>query len=296
MQTKQQIQQLLASAGFSPNKRRGQNFLIDLNLMRLLVASANIYDNDVVLEVGCGTGSLTEALVEHAGWVIAVEIDSTLAKITKKQLADKKNVEVIISDVLESKNTIDHAVISALKQARKEYSGRLLLISNLPYSIACPVMMNLTTGLITADAMYVTVQKEVADRMIAQPNSKHYGILSIFLNATGYIKTELDLKPTVFWPQPQVDSAIVTFIRDKNKADRIHNIELLSELVNLFMNHRRKMLKACTKFTQDKLTDIRNWAEIFNLCSIDPHSRPEQLSAENYIAIANLCAEYLKPK
>ena len=98
MQTKQQIQQLLASAGFSPNKRRGQNFLIDLNLMRLLVASANIYDNDVVLEVGCGTGSLTEALVEHAGWVIAVEIDSTLAKITKKQLADKKNVEVIISN------------------------------------------------------------------------------------------------------------------------------------------------------------------------------------------------------
>ncbi len=296
MQTKQQIQQLLASAGVSPNKRRGQNFLIDLNLMRLLIASANIYDNDIVLEVGCGTGSLTEALVEHAGRVIAVEIDPTLAEITKKQLAGKNNIEVIISDALESKNTIDHAVISAIEHARKEYSGRLLLISNLPYSIACPVMMNLTTGPVTADAMYVTVQKEVADRMTAQPNSKHYGTLSIFLNATGHIKTERALKPTVFWPQPKVDSAMVTFIRDKNKAGLIHNIKLLSELVSLFMNHRRKMLKACTKFTQNKLTDIHNWSEIFNLCSVDPHSRPEQLSTENYIAIANLCAEYLKLK
>jgi 16S rRNA (adenine1518-N6/adenine1519-N6)-dimethyltransferase len=101
MQTKQQIQQLLASAGVEPNKRLGQNFLIDLNLMRLLVDNANIGNDDIVLEVGCGTGSLTQALAERAGKVIAVEMDETLAKIATRELANAGNVKVINADILE---------------------------------------------------------------------------------------------------------------------------------------------------------------------------------------------------
>ncbi len=296
MQSKQQIQQLLSSAGVSVNKRLGQNFLIDLNLMQLLVASANMTDNDIVLETGCGTGSLTEELAEKAGKVIAVEIDTTLAKITKRQLADRENVEVINSDVLESKNTINHRVISTIEQARKEYCGRFLLVSNLPYSVAAPVMLSLVAGPTTADAMYITIQREVAQRMAASPGGKHYGILSILLDATGEVKTERILKPTVFWPQPQVDSAMVSFIRSKEKATRIHSMELFREVVNLFMGYRRKMLKACTKLAQGRLTEIKNWPQIFELCSVDPHNRPETLCTEDYIAIANLCAEYLKLK
>ena len=296
MQTKQQIQQLLAVAGVSVNKRLGQNFLIDLNLMHLLADSANIDSSDIVLEVGCGTGSLTEALAERAGKVIAVEIDHTLAKIAKRQLEKQENVEVINTDVLESKNTIDHTVTNALELACKKYLGRVLLVSNLPYNVASPVMLNLITGLTITDSMYVTVQKEVADRMTAQPHSKHYGIISIFLSATGDVKTERILKPTVFWPQPRVDSAMVSFVRSKSKADRIHNMELFGELVNLFIGHRRKMLKSCTKLAQGKLAKIRSWPRIFELCSVDPHSRAEQLSAEDYIAIANLGHEYLTSK
>ena len=190
MQTKQEIQQLLASAGVWPNKRLGQHFLIDLNLMRLLVDSAQITNNDIVLEVGCGTGSLTEALSERAGKTIAVELDTTLAKIAERELAKAKNVEIINTDILEAKNTISRTIARVLEPARKKHSGRVLLVANLPYNVASAVMLNLITGPITADAMYVTVQKEVAERMTALPDSKDYGTLSIFLAAAGEVKTE----------------------------------------------------------------------------------------------------------
>lgn len=146
MQTKQQIEQLLASAGVEPNKRLGQNFLIDLNLMRLLIDNANIGNDDIVLEVGCGTGSLTQGLAERAGKVIAVELDGTLTKIAARELANAGNVEVINTDILENKNTINRAVTNAIETARKGRLGRFLLVSNLPYSIASPLMMNLITG------------------------------------------------------------------------------------------------------------------------------------------------------
>ena len=293
MQTKQQIQQLLASAGVEPNKRLGQNFLVDLNLMRLLIDSANIGNDDIVLEVGCGTGSLTQALAERAGKVIAVELDETLAKIAARELAKAGNVEVINADILESKNTINRTVSDAIEQARKNRSGRFLLVSNLPYSVASPLMMNLITSSIVTDAMHVTVQKEVADRMTAGPGDKHYGTLSIHMAATGDVKTERVLKPTVFWPQPQVNSAMISFVRKAEKVSQTQSMELLGKLVNLFMQHRRKMLKACTKFAAGKLAEINNWPEIFERCSIDPHNRPEQLRPEDFISISNLCHEYL---
>jgi 16S rRNA (adenine1518-N6/adenine1519-N6)-dimethyltransferase len=296
MQTKQQIQQLLASAGVEPNKRLGQNFLIDLNLMRLLVDNANIGNEDIVLEVGCGTGSLTQALVEQAGKVIAVEMDETLAKIAARELANAGNVEVINADILESKNTINRTVSSAIELARKNRSGRFLLVSNLPYSVASPLMMNLITSSIVADAMHVTVQKEVADRMTAGPGDKHYGTLSIHMTATGDVKTERVLKPTVFWPQPQVNSAMISFVRKAEKRSRIQSMELLGEVVNLLMQHRRKMVKACTRFVAGKLAEINNWPEIFQRCNIDPHNRPEQLRPEDFISISNLCREYLTSK
>jgi len=289
MQTKRQIQQLLASAGASPNKRLGQHFLIDLNLMRLLINSANIHNNDIVLEVGCGTGSLTEALAQHAGYCLAVELDRGLAKIAKRQLAKAKNVEVINTDILENKNTVSRVVANTLALARKKYAGRILLVANLPYNVASPVMLNLVTGPTVADSMYVTVQKEVADRMTATPGSSDYGTLSIFLGATGDVKTMRVLKPMVFWPRPLVDSAMVSFVRREAKLGRIQNMEFFSKAVNLFMGHRRKMLKACTKLARGRLATINNWHEIFARCRIDSTQRPEQLTPEDYIAIANSC-------
>ena len=296
MQTKQQIQQLLASAGISPNKRLGQHFLIDLNLMRLLIDSAHISKENIVLEVGCGTGSLTEALAEKAGFCLAVELDKSITRIAKAKLAKAKNAEIINTDILDTKNTISRTVTNALELCRKKYAGRLLLVANLPYSIASPVTLNLITGPIKADGMFVTVQKQVAERMSASPGNGDYGTLSILLGATGDVKTIRVLKPTVFWPRPQVDSAMVSFVRRERKARRIHNMELFSQIVSLFMGHRRKMLKACTKLATGRLAKIDNWPDIFERCSIDSHNRPEQLSPANYIAIANLCYRYLNAR
>jgi 16S rRNA (adenine1518-N6/adenine1519-N6)-dimethyltransferase len=290
MQTKRQIQQLLASSGVSPNKRLGQHFLIDLNLMRLLVDSANIAGDDVVLEVGCGTGSLTEALAEKAGRTIAVELDRTLSAIAQSRLAQIENVELINTDVLESKHTLSGTILNALARAREKCPGRFLLVANLPYNVASPVVINLLTGPAIADGMYVTVQKEVAQRMTAGPGSGDYGILSIYLHATGDSQIIRTLSPTVFWPPPQVDSAMVGFVRSREKYDRIANVAMFGEAVHLFMGHRRKTLLACTKLARERLAGIANWPEIFERCGIEPTKRPEQLAAEDYVAIANQAA------
>jgi 16S rRNA (adenine1518-N6/adenine1519-N6)-dimethyltransferase len=291
MQSKQQIRQLLESAGVRPNKRFGQHFLIDLNLMRLLIDTADIQKNDVVLEVGPGTGSLTAGIAERAGFCVAVEIDAILADIARTQLSDKTNIEIIAADALKNKFEINPFVIDALNRACNEYKGRLLLVSNLPYVAATPLMLNLITGKIVVDAMFVTVQKEVANRMIAHPGSKDYGILSILLAATGYNRHIRTLKPTVFWPQPQVDSAMISYTRDAEKLKAIKSIEMLSRIAGAFLQHRRKMLKSCCKLMAGDLGRIDNWPEIFSQCSIDPSSRPDQLEPEQFVAIANLCNE-----
>ena len=293
MQTKRQIRDLLSSAGVQPNKRLGQHFLIDLNLMRLLVDSANIQKDDVVLEVGCGTGSMTKALAGKAGSVIAVELDRNLSEIAGKQLSDAENLQLINADILESKHMLSHTVVSALALAREECRGRILLVANLPYDVASSLLMNLVTGPTIADAMYVTVQKEVADRMAAAPASGNYGILSIFLGATGDVKIIRTLKPAVFWPQPQVDSAMVSFVRDQAKSDRIANMELFGEIVHLFMGHRRKTLLSCSKLARGRLAEIADWPEIFEQCCINPKQRPETLSPEDYIKIANYAGNSL---
>ncbi|MBN2269148.1 MAG: ribosomal RNA small subunit methyltransferase A [Sedimentisphaerales bacterium] len=289
MQTKRQIRQLLALAGVWPNKQLGQHFLIDLNLMRLLIDSASITANDLVLEVGCGTGSLTQGLAERAGRVVAVELDRTLAQIARVQLAGAANVEIINADALETKSTISPAITGALATLRPNCPGRTLLVANLPYNVASPLMSNLVTGGIAPDAMFVTVQKEVAERMTAEPGGSDYGALSIFLAATGDAKRIRILKPSVFWPRPQVDSAMVAYLRDKAKSQRIRDMTAFSKMVRLFMGHRRKTISACAKLAAGRLAAVDNWPEILDRCSIDPASRPEQLAPEDYIAIADSC-------
>ncbi len=306
MQTKRQIQELLTAAGVSPNRRLGQHFLVDLNLMRLLVDSAQIGRGDVVLEIGTGTGSLTEALAEQAGQVVTVELDPTLAGIAQSQLAQADNVQIINADVLSSKETFNPAVTNAVAEAQARLtekgpqgpeepkgqiaaSGRLVLVSNLPYDVASSVMINLAKGPLLADAMCVTVQREVAERMTARPGSRDYGTLSIFLQATGNVELVRVLKPSVFWPPPGVDSAVVRYRHDPARSRRIEDMDLFSGVVALFIGHRRKMLRACVKQTPPELGGRDLWPRIFELNGIDPTRRPEELSPGQYVDMANSC-------
>ncbi|UCG49018.1 MAG: ribosomal RNA small subunit methyltransferase A [Phycisphaerales bacterium] len=294
MQTKHQIRQLLCSAGIRPKKRLGQHFLIDLNLIRLLVDSAGIGADDVVLEAGCGTGSLTEALVERAGRVIAVELDAALAGIAGSRLLGAENLRLINGDVLERKSALSGVVTEAVEAARRQCGGRVLLVSNLPYGSACPLMLNLVEGPTIADGMYVTVQKQVAERMTAGPGGREYGALSIFLQATGRLKTIRTLKPGVFWPAPGVDSAMIAFEREQEKVGRIDDMEIFREVISLFMGHRRKMLASCTRLAGGRLAAIGGWEAIFGRCSIDPSLRPEGLGPEGYVGLANACRARLR--
>jgi 16S rRNA (adenine1518-N6/adenine1519-N6)-dimethyltransferase len=294
MQTKRHIERLLATAGVTPNKRLGQNFLIDLNLMRLLIGAAHIGHDDIVLEVGCGTGSFTEGLAEAAGVVIAVEYDKKLAAIAAGQLKSAPNVKIINADVLENKNTINHEVTAAVEKARARLDGSFMLVANLPYNVAAPVMMNLITGELVADSLCVTVQKEVGDRMTAAPGSGSYGVLSVFMTAAGEAQVLRRLKPSVFWPSPEVESVMVRFRRQAERADRIHDVGLFKEVVNLFMGHRRKMLQACVKFAAGHLSAIHDWHGVFERAFVEPHHRGEELSADEFISIANICNEQLQ--
>jgi 16S rRNA (adenine1518-N6/adenine1519-N6)-dimethyltransferase len=173
---------------------------------------------------------------------------------------------------------------------------RLLLVSNLPYDVASAVMMNLVKGPVTADAMAVTVQKEVAERMTARPGTRDYGTLSIFLAATGSVELLRVLKPSVFWPPPQVDSGMVRYIRDEQKGRRIRDMHLFGQVVGLFMGHRRKMLRACAKQATPELGGRDLWLEIFARHSIDPTRRPQELSPERYVELANSCHALLSAR
>jgi 16S rRNA (adenine1518-N6/adenine1519-N6)-dimethyltransferase len=310
MQTKRQIQELLTAAGVSPNRRLGQHFLVDLNLMRLLVHSAGIGPGDVVLEVGTGTGSLTEALAPQAGHVVTVELDPTLVGIARSRLAEADHVQILNTDVLSSKGTIDPAVTAAVTRARDRLAEkgpegpegqaatgpRLLLVSNLPYDVAASVMINLVKGPMIADAMWVTVQKEVADRMTASPGGRGYGTLSIFLQATGEVELVRRLKPSVFWPPPGVDSAVVRYQRDETKVRRIPDMDLFGRVIALFLGHRRKMLRACVKQAPPELGGRDLWLKTFERNAIEPTRRPEDLAPEQYVDLANTCRQLMRTR
>ena len=291
MQTKQDIERLLAGAGTQPKHRLGQNFLIDLNLMRRLIQDARLNEQDVVLEVGTGTGSFSEGIAEQCGRLVTVEYDTALFNIARTQFDKFSNITQFNMDILENKNTLQGEVLRAVQSAQDELGGRLLLVANLPYNVGSSVMANLISGPVVVDGMYVTIQREVADRMAAAPGNADYGTLSILMSATGTVHFLRKLPPSVFWPRPQVESAMVSFQRDPEKVEQIHDMKTFREVITLLMGHRRKMVKACVKFAEGNLEKVRHWADLFDEAVVDPHKRPEELTPKQYINIANLCYE-----
>jgi len=243
-QTTAYLKQLFEQVGFTIDAKRGQNFLVDLNLLDLLERTADVRPDDVVMEVGTGTGALTERLAGSARRVITCEIDPRLAQLARDKLVDCDNVTLVEGDVLASKHRFAPAVLAAIDAALAgAEGGRFLLVANLPYCVATPVISNLLTLPRPFDSATVTVQREMGERMTAAAGSHSYNALSVWIGAQCRGEIVRILPPSVFWPRPKVDSAIVRLDLEPDRRAAIGNLDRFHDFVRDVFCHRRKLLR-----------------------------------------------------
>jgi 16S rRNA (adenine1518-N6/adenine1519-N6)-dimethyltransferase len=234
-----------AEIGIHPRGKLGQNFLIDLNLLRLLHDSAQLEPNDVVLEVGTGMGSLTGLMAQSAARVITVEVEQIMYQLAKEELEARENITFIHADILRNKNRLNPDALDAVRTALAEVpDARFKLVANLPYSIATPLMSNLLLTDIPPYSMTVTIQKELADRITAKPSTKDYSSLSLWMQSQCRCRTVRIMPPSVFWPRPKVDSAILQIMYDPRLRKRIPDLEFFHKFSREVFFHRRKFLRA----------------------------------------------------
>ena len=245
-QTATYLSKRLAEAGLRPVSKYGQNFLIDLNLIDLIANSAELRKTDVVLEVGTGVGSLTSRLSDAAGAVLSVEIDMNLHQLASEELEGRTNVKLIQGDALRNKNALRGDLMELINDAMARIGdpARFLLVANLPYNIATPIISNLLHQTPPPDAMVVTIQKELGDRIVAGPGTKDYGALSIWIQAMCRAEIIRILGPKVFWPRPNVDSAVIRLDLEKDRRDTIPDLDYFHQTVRALFFHRRKFLRS----------------------------------------------------
>ncbi len=288
-QTQKYLRELFGREGVSPRRALGQNFLIDLNIHELIATSAELGLGDLVLEVGTGAGALTSLLAERAGAVVAVEFDPAMARLTTRAVELWPSVRVINADALAGKNRLNPVLVDQVKSGLAAVPGRRLkLVANLPYNIATPLVSNLIVHHeLRADLMVVTIQRELADRMVAKPRTPEYGSLSVILGALAEVELVRILPPSVFWPRPKVESAVVRIRTDEAKRTRVGDVEHFQAVVRGIFLHRRKNLRSAMSL----LASTEGWEKtdadrLLVELGIDPRARAETLSVEQFIAIA----------
>ena len=226
--------EVLKDTGFSFKKSLGQNFLIDGTVLQKIIDAANLTKDDYVLEIGPGIGTMTEALSEAAGHVIAVELDNRLIPILRENLRDRDNVTVIQGDILKTD----------IRKISEEYCGGALLkaVSNLPYSVTTPAILKLLSEDAPILSATVMVQKEVAERMMAKPGTKAYGALSLAVQYRAEASVAANVPRNCFIPRPEVDSQVVHLQCYTEPPVRTEDPELMFRLIRLSFNERRKTL------------------------------------------------------
>jgi 16S rRNA (adenine1518-N6/adenine1519-N6)-dimethyltransferase len=242
-QTRTHIGELLARHGVNPRHDLGQNFLIDLNLLEFLVAQAELAPDDVVLEVGSGTGGLTAFLAEQAGTVISVEVDARMQQLTAEAVDGFSNVTLLGCDVLKNKNHLSQPVLDTLDTALADPKKRFKLVANLPYGVATPVISNLVASNYAWERMVVTIQLELAERMAAKEGTSSYGALSVWLASQCRIEVLKKLPAEVFWPRPKVESAMIRIAPDPEKRQAIRDRAFLHSFLRGVFQQRRKLLR-----------------------------------------------------
>ncbi len=293
-QTVSYLSKRFEEVGLNPNKRHGQNFLVDLNLIQMIARSADLGKNDVVLEVGTGMGSLTGMLAEKAAHVITVEIDGYLYQMASEELESFDNIQMLKQDALKNKNQFDDKVIDAIKAALAADPSRVFkLAANLPYNIATPVIANLLRSEVIPATMSVTIQKELADRITARPRSKDYGSLSVWVQSMADAELVRVMPPHVFWPRPKVDSAILKIVYRPEKAAAIPDIDFFYAFVRAMFFHRRKFLRSVAVAAFKGQLSKSQIDEVLEEAELKSDARTEQLGVAELQALGELFRQKL---
>jgi len=267
-QSKQQILALLAEAGVEPRHRFGQHFMIDQNLVRAVAAAGEPKPGDLVLEVGPGTGTLTEELLGSGAEVLAVEIDRDMAALLRSRLGDRPNFSLMEADALSSKHALNAQLLARIREALD--AGRAVhLIANLPYNVASPLIVELLHAGVARLAF--TVQREVAMRLRAAPGTEEYGALSVVVQMLARVRVLRTLPPQAFWPAPAVESALVRI----DRQDRLgESAGAFSRFVaGLFSSRRKTLRKGLELMGYDAQA-------MLSAAGIDGRLRPEHLAPE----------------
>ncbi|MFQ5715287.1 MAG: 16S rRNA (adenine(1518)-N(6)/adenine(1519)-N(6))-dimethyltransferase RsmA [Candidatus Scalinduaceae bacterium] len=307
--TKSMLKMLFLERGVRLRKHWGQNFLIDQNILQFIIRSAELSRNDIILEIGSGTGSLTKLIAEKAGHVFAVEMDRKLFEILGETLKDCNNVTSLNKDILKSKHHIHPEIVECVSNyvnTAPTTGGDLCIkvISNLPYYISTPVIIDLLQEVLPIKMMILTLQRDITNRMVAHPGTKNYGQLSIMTKLFADVKVLKKLPPDVFWPAPLVESAIVKMKVNRNKySGRIRNYQGFQDVIKTIYTSRRKtllnnLLSLCLKGGIEK--DAQGLREdlqpILKKVGINPGSRGEELDLEKLIELSNEISDYLSPQ
>lgn len=258
------MRSLLDEYGLRPNQAYGQNFLADPNVIQRIVRLADVGPESRVVEIGGGTGTLTAGLAAAGARVVVYEIDAGLVRVLRQTVGDLNNVE------------IRHADASSVDLARDLGPGSWSLVSNLPYNVGTGIVLDALRHAANIDRIVILVQREVAERLLAGPGSRIYGIPSIItsLHASGSIA--FTVAPTVFYPAPSVASAVVELVRRPAPPAAEHAIELATAA----FGQRRKMVRR-------SLADaIAEPSVVLERCGIDPTSRAEDLAPASFVRIA----------
>lgn len=266
------MQEILDSNNFKLKKQFGQNFIVDENIINSIINKADIDSDTLVIEIGPGAGSLTYKLAGSAKNVLCYEIDESVRDILFSNLEGYNNVEIIFGDFLKA-NVID--------DIKKYNYNKLYVVANLPYYITTPIIIKLIEDGIPVDKLVVMVQKEVGNRFKAEPKTKDYGSLSVFINYYFDVKKLLDVSRNVFIPKPNVDSIVVEFTKKENKLV-VKNEELFFKLIKDSFNQKRKTIRNNLK--DYNLEIIEN---VLKKYSLDLQVRAEALPINIFIDIAN---------
>lgn len=270
------VKDILDENNFVFKKKFGQNFLLDNNILNNIVELGNINKNTLVIEVGVGAAALTKKLCEKAGFVIGYEIDKSLEPVLKNILSPFDNVKIVFDDFL--KRTIENDI--------KEYNlDEIIVVANLPYYITTPIITKFIDEKINVSKIIVMVQNEVADRFSAIPGTKNYNSLTIFLNYYFDIKKAFMVSRNVFYPKPNVDSAVVIFNKKKEKL-KLYDESLFFNLVRAAFKQKRKTLK--NNLSNYNLTKIDSIMKTFGK---NLSYRAENITIDEFATITNELAK-----